>query len=74
MVSGSHKRFSSSGYRCPYGEKLPCKRFDPLEGIPACFHYDVKGVLRFVCERFVAPVGFSVPRRLTSGDLEGLHG
>lgn len=52
---------------CPY-DKLHCKRFDYLLNAGACFTYDVKGRLRFICKRFVAPAGFVVPKQLSSED------
>ena len=72
-LMGSHKKAKKnraeaeakvlqSGYCCPY-DKLLCKRVDCFDGFPACWTYDVKGRLRFVCKRFVAPAGFSIPKQ-----------
>ena len=37
--------------------------------MPACFFYGVNGRLKFVCRRFVAPAGFSVPKQLSPEDM-----
>jgi hypothetical protein len=58
----------SSDFKCPY-DKLPCRRFDYYLEFGACFVWDVNGRLRFVCKRFVAPVGFSVPKQLTPEEV-----
>ena len=63
------KDLCCSGYCCPY-DKLPCKRVDYLSGDPACFIWDVNGRLRFTCRRFVAPVGFKVPKQLSPDDMK----
>lgn len=71
---GSHKKAkknrvlveskaSKLGY-CLY-DKLPCKRFDYEFDKPVCWVYDIHGYLKWVCPRFVAPVGFSIPKRLS---------
>jgi hypothetical protein len=60
---------SDFGYRCPY-DKLPCKRYDRVLDNGACFTYDRNGRLRFVCKRFVAPVGFVVPKQLSSEQMK----
>jgi hypothetical protein len=57
---------------CPCDRKR-CKRFG-YDGFPACFVYDVNGVLRFVGRRFVAPKGFSVPKQLSPKDIKGKNG
>ena len=60
---------SKSGCCCPY-DKLPCKRFDYVLGAGACFFYNVGGHLKFTCKRFVAPVGFSLPKQLSPEQMK----
>jgi hypothetical protein len=57
-----------SEYCCPH-DKLRCKRVG-YDDIPSCFVFDVKGHLRFVCKRFVAPAGFSLRKQLSLETLE----
>jgi hypothetical protein len=58
-----------SEYCCPYDKKR-CKRVRYDCDDPACFVWDVKGRLRFVCRRFRAPKGFSVPKQLSSESMK----
>ena len=57
-----------SEYRCPH-DKLLCKRVG-YDGFPSCFTWDVNGRLRFVCKRFVAPAGFSLPKQLSPEEMK----
>lgn len=51
-------------------DKLPCNRFSFELGVGDCIRFDVKGCRMFLCVRYVAPVGFSVPKQLTAEELE----
>ena len=63
------KDFYCSGYCCPY-DKLPCKRISYDSNMPACFFYGVNGRLKFVCRRFVALAGFSLPKQLSPEEMK----
>jgi hypothetical protein len=52
-----------SEYCCPH-DKLLCKRVG-YDDFPACWTYDAKGRLRYVCKRFVARAGFTIPKQLS---------
>lgn len=51
-------------------DKLPCNRFSFELGVGDCVSFDVKGRRIFLCARYVAPAGLSVPKQLTVEELE----
>ena len=71
-VHSKHKPLSDFDYYCPY-DKLSCKRFDSVLDAGACFTYNVNGRLRFVCKRFVASAGYSIPKQLSPEDMAEAH-